>query len=119
MNWSVYNVVHMFNLAFEPMDSVQVAFDTQKKVIHMLEVDHDKEKSLSDLMEQAQRHIVERIKHYGNPCNEVKWLVYDLKGRINEYCEGQFSAVELAHPDVYSTFASKIKVRRLQFNTTK
>jgi hypothetical protein len=110
-------LVHMFSLSFDHMDSVQVAFDTQKKVIHMLEIDHDKDTELSDLMEHAQDQIVERIKHYGNPCSEVRWLLYDCKGNVQEYRNGHFSTLELTHPDIYSTFANKLKVRRLHLFT--
>lgn len=112
-------MVHMFNLAMEQMKGVQVAYDTHKKVIHLLEVDHDKSKttSLCQWFGELQQHIVERVKQYGSPCSEVRWLLYDAQGAVKEFRNGEFNQVELNHPDLYTSFASKLKVRRLHIHS--
>jgi hypothetical protein len=111
-------VVHMFSISFDHLDKVNVAFDTKKGLIHVLEEDHN-QISFMNSIKQVQEQILLRIQQFDYPCHELRWIIYDAYGSAFEYKDGVVHNMNLTHPDIYTSFAKLLKIRSLHFKLQK
>jgi hypothetical protein len=102
---------HMFSISFEDINGVNVIFDTEKCIIHVMELDHDFGITMIESMDRIQEEILNRISQYAGPCRVKKWYLYDIQGKVSQYTDGTLEEMELSHSDINQHFAGKMKMR--------
>lgn len=106
-------VVHMFSLSIDMDNTAQIAFDTQKNIIHVMELEPKGDSTLQSAFCSIQPCILDRIRSFGSECKSVRWFIYDAEGNVKECKDGHFHCLDLTHSDAHPTFVQKCKVRQL------
>lgn len=107
-------VVHMFSFTVDAAGLFQVAYDTKKNIIHVMEIEPNGDSSIQRAFCHIQPFVRERIQAFGSSCQNVRWLLYDLEGNVKEYRDGTCASFDLGHVDAHPSFVQKCKMRRLQ-----
>src|SRR5690606_8416783 len=96
-------MMHMLNVTFEHLNAVNVAFDSNQCMIHLLEANNDENSPVSSAITDVLQHISERVALL-HECSDSRWFLYDINGGVNEIKDGQFIEIDLHHRDLYEPF---------------
>lgn len=106
-------MMQIFNLSFDHINGVEIAFDTKKCIIHLLEKNNELNKRVSEEMEIVQKQSNQRFQLFSNHTfKEIRWLLYNLEGVVSEYLDGGFKVLDMNDKDIYSPFSKKMIIHK-------
>lgn len=105
---------HMFHVDLKEKGCANVVFDTGKRIVHVLELDHGNNVEMSGCIEELKQYVQQKVQCYSQVCHIERWFIYDKHGTIKQLTNGQFEEIRINHPDVNKHFASKMKIRLIR-----
>ncbi len=106
-------MIQFFNLSFDNINGIEIAFDSKTRIIHLLEKNNELKRRVSEEMEIVQQQSNQRYLLFSDHTfKEIRWLLYNLEGVVSEYHDGGFKVLEMKHEDIFSPFSKKMMINK-------